>query len=153
MNALTFRPPWGTLCFLPRDDDCGMVKQIETRKKPVGLKVSERFAIHQGLEWDSGARAIIEEMEAAWPGDEDEGIWRALDCLEHYREPDFPRGVILGTARVDEVRPLVWADSPRSLCWAEGLTAYVLADPIMFAEPVLARGNQGLWRWDPRWQH
>ena len=65
----------------------------------------------------------------------------------------LPRGVILGSVEiVDSVRAEKVRDGLPALERAfgdfrDGRYAWKLANPVLFPEPVPARGKQGWWKW------
>jgi hypothetical protein len=57
-----------------------------------------------------------------------------LRQLSH--QTDLPRGAVIGTVKL----VAVWPDRAHGWAW-------LLAEPVVFAAPIAARGQQKLWEW------
>jgi hypothetical protein len=125
MKCLTVRQPWASLIFAGKD--------VENRSWPTS---------HRG-------RLVIHAGANLAPGDERRralGLARLCgevpDWLHH--PLDLPRGSVLGTVELVDV--VEGYDS----IWATDATyQWVLADPVLFGEPMSAAGRLGLWDWEP----
>lgn len=137
MKALSLWPPWGSFV-------AGGFKRNETRSWPTRYR--GWLAIHQTKSWDHEV---------------------AADCYDfpHFRETlaacgfsklrEVPLGVVLAVARLVDC---VLTTSPklegiseleRSLGnYSTGRWAWMFAEVIKLAEPVPAKGMQGIWEWD-----
>ena len=155
MKALTIHQPWASLIMAG-------VKKYETR--PMRMNYRGPLAIHAALKpfeqvfdsWGHVTEAVRKE----------ETIMRLLQT-DNLR--DLPKGVVLGTVEVVDcgritlpfeppAPPYIWNDDldcyrrtiigedERALGnWHDGSYAIKLANPVLFPEPIPARGQQGLW--------
>ncbi len=145
MKALTLTQPWASLVILGR-------KRVETR--PVLFKHRGPLAIHASREVDEGAMRNDKILAALvdLPIDPAKTNW------------ELPTGKVLGT--VDVVDGARFVDAPFPFClpfpwwdaideleqhfgnFATGRGGLLLANPRPFAQPIPARGMNGLWNWD-----
>lgn len=129
MKVLTIKQPWAGLILAHGKD-------IENRNWPTKLR--GRIAIHSSARID--------------PGD----LWDAHCLLDHpllehlaragvrqFHGPGFQPGHILGTVEI--VDCVTASESP----WFFGPYGFVLRDPVLFKEPIPAKGKLGFWEWEP----
>lgn len=135
LRAASLWEPWATLSAMG-------LKPIETRKRPIGLRVGETFVIH-------AARTYVE------PNLYNEVVWAAGLPLGSF--PASP-GCFVGVARCvamavsEEGIPAAWmpairGDEARALALGDfraGRTLYLLDRQQRLLKPVEARGFQGL---------
>lgn len=139
--TLTLTQPWATLVMLGE-------KRIETR--------SMLFK-HRGVLMIHASRELAEPTDR----------WALDAVLERHklRRRDLPLGAVLGAVMV--VNGCRFTAGPWPLCipaawradigefeasfgdYREGRAGLLLRAPKPFAEPVKARGMNGLWRWRP----
>lgn len=61
----------------------------------------------------------------------------------------LPRGAVLGTVELVDCRPMTPQDEHCACCgYKPGLYAWVISNPIAFADPIQMRGRLGLWDTD-----
>lgn len=146
MPAITIRQPWASSVI--RGD-----KRIETRSR--NTKIRGRIAIHSALchihdgdvfETFLKHGSVVKRFE--------EGEFRG--CYTMGRGIDF--GSILGT--VDLVDCVLLSDMqskyPELVTekeidlgdWSPGRYGWILRDPIIFENPIPAKGKQGWWKWE-----
>ncbi|MEN6426069.1 MAG: ASCH domain-containing protein [Phycisphaerales bacterium] len=161
MKALTIHQPWASLIIAG-------VKRYETRTRRMNYRGT--LAIH-------AAAMPFDRVFNSW-GHVTEAVRMEELCMRLLQTDnlrDLPKGCILGTVEVVDCLPMVagWPDgdlylhsqrfdedgrailvpvSPEE--WALGnydLGRYAiqLADPKPLPEPIPARGQQGLWNWEP----
>lgn len=130
MRALSVTQPWATLIATGQ-------KQVETRSWPTRCR--GRIAIHAAKSLPPAARQLAGRLVESG----------ALGSLE------LPRGVVLCTAELCDVRPVeALRDhlSPEELAYgdySDGRWGWLLRDIEVLEAPLPARGMLGLWRWDP----
>lgn len=119
------------------------VKHFETRSRRTSIR--GRVAVHAG-------KLPIDKSSAA-----ERKTAERLRVREEQRrgEPwDYPLGAVVGTVEivdcvpVEEVRETLTEWDRILGDYSAGRFAWVLKDPIMFDEPVPARGQQGVWNWE-----
>lgn len=141
MKALTITQPWATLVILG-------VKHWETRgwPIPVELRRPTRIAIHAAKGWMADDRQYADELHA-----------RGLIPVP---AAELPRGVVLGTVRLDGLArtttAVTFPDATELELelgdYSPGRYAWLLGDPQPFPEPIPAKGALGLWTWhDTTW--
>lgn len=133
MKALTLHQPWAWAIA-----HAGKPVENRTWKPPRGV-IGQRIAIHAGKRLDKAAVSDIE------------------DLLMGENPGAFVQGAVVATARLDGYvhqgpggRSL-WGVSVERACealesrWFVGPFGWVLEEVVALAEPVPARGAQGLW--------
>lgn len=143
MKALTLTQPFATLVMLG-------AKRVETR--PVMFK-------HRGLLWIHASRVVD---IAAWT----EPMFRqVLDAAGLTNVDQVPTGRVLGSVQVVDGCRFAGGPCPRCLpeSWRERIGAHerhfgnyaagrgglLLDNPQPLASPIVARGMNGLWNWNP----
>lgn len=143
MRAISLWQPWASLVALGE-------KHIETRSWPTGYRGP--IAIHASKKWTPDLiaicsnpkfLAILEEAGLPYPG-------------------SLPRGVILATAQLVDVVQFQDAahvatlirdhGAPREASFGDfsrGRYGWTFEQVEMLAHPAPARGQQGVWEWDP----
>jgi activating signal cointegrator 1 len=141
MKALTLWEPWASLIFC--------AKKIETRSRPI--KYRGPIAIHAAKTLSKSAKiwtAATPEIGAALPVPVDElpvgaviGTVEIVDCLKVIEKNALT--AVLSNGRTVSGDELEFGD------YTPGRYAWITKNPRMFAEPIPARGQQGLWNWQP----
>jgi len=156
VKALTIYQPHASLIIAG-------VKCFETRPRPMNYRGT--LAIHAGLmpfdrvfnSWGHVTEAVrVEHL--------------CMDLLQTDNLRDLLKGVVLGTVEVVGCWPIVSREFPDAGkpfvdyggCRAPvsktesalgdftpGRYAIQLSNPVAFPEPIPARGQQGMWRWEP----
>lgn len=136
MKALTLWQPWATLIV---NGD----KHIETRGHKTNIR--GRVAIH-------AAKVNKAKLFLSLPMPIKEHFYksgiRLVDVL--------PRGKVLGTVEIIGCLPIeelygTVHDTPKERAfgdWNSGRYGWILRNPILFEEPVPAKGSQGFWNWE-----
>lgn len=127
MKALSLRQPWAWLVATG-------IKDVENRTWPT--KFRGRFYIHAG----KSSEIKVQGLGDAW-------ILNRLAAgqVTRYRNARLDRGAIIGEATLVDCK-FRFPDENASLYskWAEGgLYGFVLADPILYEEPIPCRGFLG----------
>ena len=153
MKALSIRQPWASLV-------ASGAKYIETRSRPAPTAIiGQRIAIHacKGLSHDGKQLCYSDEVVTAlWPE------ILELECLAQNaattaRIAQLLRGVVIATARV------TGCYSTNDLHLVERLSGserafgdyapdrhmWVLNEVHLLPAPIAAKGQLGLWRWEP----
>ena len=133
MRAYTVYQPyaWATVAGL---------KPHETRSRRTNIR--GRVAVHAGKAGLNRATRGLSTNE----------FWELLGAVGG--RTDLPLGAVVGTVEIVDCVPV--EDVVDSLTMQEralgdyspGRWAWVLKNPVMFAEPVPARGKQGWWNWE-----
>jgi len=133
MKSITLHRPWSSFVAFG-------LKSIETRRHDRfrGL-VGETVAIHGGQKRVFVPFSYIERQFQVPSARMNE----ALDHAIAYS------GVIVCLADVIAHRRLTDADAKAALCPADGLYGLILDNVRRFREPIPARGQQGIWEWEP----
>lgn len=129
MKALTVLQPYSGFILLGE-------KLIETRGRNTNIR--GRVVIHAGLS---------EEYLKNWPRMSLD--WRCIAT-----------GCILGTVEIVDCIPLdhiaergylyLATDKERRLGdWSRGRFGIIMRNPVLFKEPIAAKGKQGWWNWEP----
>jgi hypothetical protein len=155
VKALTLTQPWASLVALDE-------KRIETRSwpAPATLRQGARFAIHAGKNLSPvGGRRGLEDLCASEP------FRAALFERGPFRDPsELPLGAVVcsvelaGCIRTENcdfrstatwVYPhFVGAEHERDFGdYTPGRHAWLLRGLLPVAEPIPARGHQGIWEW------
>ena len=119
IKGLTLHRPWGYA--IARLD-----KRVENRSWACWLKPGDYIAIHNGQKWDKNASRFIREM-----GDSE---------TKSDAEINTP-GMIIAVARFDGN---IKDEDPGRSPWFFGPYGWLLSE-VVEIEPVLAKGQQGLW--------
>lgn len=147
LPAITIMQPHASLLLVTPHGEARPLKRFETRSwKPteayiaglntVALRELARHWIDREGPMTNPAPALDAQLDAILSI----GI-SELSCL--------PRGAVLGTAVLSRVHRTEDLTAPGPLGdFADGRFAWEFADHHVFPEPILARGKQGIWRWD-----
>ena len=156
MKALTLTAPYGTLIAVG-------VKDIETRSWATSYRGP--LAIHQaqGLGPVGGKEGLIDLLLT-------EPFRRVLSPRNYMSLVDFPRGCIVAVCELYDCRPTTdeaalskrgWHSALLNTHWdlsdqerafgdyTPGRFAWLLADIRALPTPIPARGQLGLWDWQP----
>jgi ASCH domain len=125
VKCLTIRQPWASLIFAGGD--------VENRSWSTNHR--GRLAIHAGA-----SQAPEDQRRSALLMAERNG--QVPDWMHRLR--DLPRGCVLGTVELVDV-----VEGYGSVWATDATYQWVLAEPVLFAEPVQAAGHLSLWEWDP----
>jgi activating signal cointegrator 1 len=148
MKALTLHQPWASLLVIG-------AKHHETRSWPAPqtLHTGDLVAIHAALAHDKDGWQAIRDA-----GRGDEAFWN-LDCghlWDAYGR--LPLGCVLGVATFAGCwptetllqTPSMLDDTERAFGdFSPGRYAWRFVPRIVLPEPIPARGQQGLWEWEP----
>ena len=145
VKALTLWQPWASLLI-------GGFKTYETRSWRPALDKPTRFwlAIHAAKREPS---AVFHRFNKLYPSGMEALTWECLDQMGYVSFPQLPRGAVLGLALLGTIRPVeelrgrVDARDAAFGDWSDGRFAWRIAKVWQFADPVPARGAQGLWKW------
>lgn len=149
MKALTIWQPWATLLASGK-------KHIETRSRKINYR--GEILIHAAKKPYIDGIALM-NLEAL------EYLKKALNLPAVKIESDWtaytnklPSGVIIGKAVLTDCQQIdqEYEDFIKNICPAEyafgdftpGRYAWVMEDPVLFNNPIPARGSQGLWNWE-----
>lgn len=141
MKALTLTQPWATLVALG-------AKRIETRTWHT--KYTGPIAIHAAKGFPKWAqetcwRDPFDEVLRGLLGD---GTWKCIDPKL------LPTAAVIATANLDSCRSTSdvageISEQERAFGdYSAGRYAWSLSDVKVFYPPILAKGAQGLWRWE-----
>lgn len=115
------------------------LKHYETRPRRTNIR--GRVAVHAGMV-DILRRRRLSDRE----------FWEILAAINGKAE--LPRGAVVGTVEIVDCVPVEnivdkLNDQERALGdYSPGRFAWVLQNPIVFDEPIPARGKQGWWNWE-----
>ena len=134
MKAISLWQPWATLL-------ASGVKRYETRSWPTSHRGI--IAIHAGKKWDD---EILRECLS--------GPLAAALCAADVEPASLPRGAFVGVAEVVACVPTGGAVQPCGLeeavgDWTPGRFVWDCNNAVLFAEPIPARGFQGIWNVTP----
>lgn len=151
MKALTVWEPWAT--FLVKGP-----KRYETRtwrtshRGPLAIHAAKRLD-PDVMERCFGAAALEDDVDVlsprAWP---DTRLCQILGGHGIYMPDGFHPGHVLGVVELVDVYPA--PEAPRNMVerhlgdFGEGRFAWQVRRVLELDEPLPARGQQGLWRWD-----
>ena len=134
------------------------IKPHETRSRWTSIR--GRVAIHAGKKsFEFGSmeeRKIISDMlgfplwKYHFPGSEN------IQEIDRFRAGinELPHGAVIGTVEIVDCVPVeeVWSGLTELELllgdYTRGRYAWVLRDPVIFENPIPARGNLGWWEWD-----
>lgn len=143
MKCISIWQPWASLLFAPAT--CR--KQYETRPNRLGLQPGERLLIHASLPIKGlqllDRMASVDRQHFVDAFDE-----MALPPWAKDLIPLLPRGAIIGRVTVGTSLPteaLNPSDRERAFGdWQPGRVAILTTAPVLFAEPIPYRGQQGV---------
>lgn len=145
MKALTIRQPWAQLTLML--DPSGMaLKRVETRSRRTNYR--GRIAIHAGLADEIFFSRCFARKEQ--PHLVVAGFKSDMDIHK------LPHGAVIGEVTIADCVPIeeLWGtlyctERERAFGdWSKRRFGWILEDPVMYAEPVPARGQLGLWNWE-----
>ena len=129
MKAITIKQPWASLIV-------SGLKDIENRTWNCPKKyLGKRVLIH-------AAKTSVKEGWSALNGMQIEKVSKHKDKLYGDNE-DLPKGAIIGSVEIVDCiqnHPSPWAE--------KGVWNWVLANPILFPEPIPAKGKLSFWEYD-----
>lgn len=140
MKAITLHQPWASLVALGE-------KRIEARSWQTHYRGP--IAIHAGLAFTDGQQALMR----------DEPFRSVLHAARHLRLSHLPRGFVVATAELWDVRAIFSAKDPipeqfgakheRSFGdYREGRYAWLLRNVVALELPIGAKGGLGVWDWN-----
>ena len=129
MKAITIKQPWASLIV-------SGLKDIENRTWSCPKKyLGQRVLIHS-------AKASAKEGWSALNGMQIKKVSKHKDKLYGDNE-DLPKGAIIVSVEIVDCvqnHPSLWAEN--------GVWNWVLANPILFPEPIPAKGKLSFWEYD-----
>lgn len=142
MKAITVWQPWASLLATGK-------KHNETRSWRTNYR--GEILIH-------AAKKPYSQIEPIIPPEDRKLIREELRLGYIDWRKRVPTGVIIGKAvlvdcfQIDEAyRRKLQRENPAELAFGDytiGRYAWVMADPVLFDEPIPAKGKQGLWNWE-----
>lgn len=125
MKAITIKQPWASLIVHG-------IKDIENRTWPCPKKyIGQRVLIHASMKganfWDSPVSGRVDEF-----------LRKISKSGTDWSK--YPFGSIIGSVEIVDCvqnHPSVWAE--------KGVYNWVLANPILFAKPIPAKGKLSFW--------
>lgn len=127
MKAITIKQPWASLIVHG-------IKDIENRTWACPKKyLGQRVLIHASAKPDREPYMIFNDAQA------DAIDNCVMDVCGYYKQT----GAIVGSVEIVNCvqnHPSIWAD--------KGVYNWVLANPILFPEPIWAKGKLSLWEYD-----
>lgn len=144
MRAITLWQPWASLVI-------GGYKKFETRSWYTRYRGP--LAIHAAKQEPSWIKVVYEKPPTSDWREWAESVERCIREMGYVGMADLPRGVILGTSELYDVRSTsairneipsmerIFGD------WSDGRWAGRLTKLERFDEPIPVRGWQGLWTW------
>lgn len=149
MKALTIRQPWASLTLM-LDENGKAFKQVETRSHRTNYR--GRLAIHAGLAKEPFGVIAVTGSEA-----------KSMKPLCDFEiGPDFavvglPYGAVIGEVTIRDCIPIdeLWGTSlctEREVAFGDwrkqrGRYGWILGDPVLYDQPIPARGQLGIWNW------
>ncbi len=144
MKALTIWQPWASLA-VTKDFAGEPWKRVETR----GWATNYRgpLAIHASKKTGFGFFDDLSPVERIKFGKA--GIVSEEDLLK------LPHGMIIGqvnlldSIKMEELYGTAY-DTPQERSfgdWSPGRFGWLLGSPVLYSEPIPAKGRQGLWEW------
>lgn len=145
MKTLSLWQPWASLL-------AHGLKRVDTRSWPYRGPLPQVLAIHAAKQWDSELSAICRREPFAAALEE---------CGCRVPDPGLPLGCVVGLVRLAAcvgtaefahglTPSVLLTDRERAFGdYAPGRYAWVCDRFLALAEPVGARGKQGLWEWEP----
>ena len=124
MKAITIKQPWASLIVHG-------IKEIENRTWRTNFR--GRVLIH------SSAKGDIAKFGCLQPNQRLKVLNTPMSCIDFN---DLPFGSIIGSVEiVDCVQnyPSIWAD--------KGVYNWILANPVLFPEPISAKGKLSFWEY------
>lgn len=141
MKTISLLQPWGTLIVIG-------AKTLETRSWQTAYRGP--LAIHAGKAFTFETRQLTwyePFFTPLWKA----GYWTQGDPRPNYKS--LPVGCILGTVelvdivRTEDIRDSLSATELAFGDYTDGRYAWQLANPVLFPEPIPARGALSLWEW------
>lgn len=144
MKALTIRQPWASLTLMVGENGKAF-KRVETRSYRTNYR--GRIAIHAGATHED--LLLLEGL-----------VLRHMGVEVRPQMVALPYGKVIGEVTIKDCIPIneLW-DTEYSTAmevdfgdWSKGKGRFgwILEDPVMYDQPVPARGQLGLWNWPGR---
>lgn len=145
MKAITIKQPWASLIVHG-------IKDIENRNWRTNFR--GRVLIH------SSAKGDIAKFGCLQPSQREKVLYTPIGCINFN---DLPFGSIIGSVEIIDCvinHPSIWAEKTENYTVGmnpkihENITgkkvvySWVLANPILFPEPIPAKGKLSLWEYD-----
>ena len=140
MKALTIWQPWADLAVRG-------IKHYETRSRPIRYR--GKIAIHAAQFHALPHEVYAEIAEAIGVQDYEKSWLRAAE----QGSPVIPFGAIVGTAyltdcfKTESIRDRLTARELALGDYSDGRYAWCLSAPVLYEQPIPARGKQGLWEY------
>lgn len=144
MKALTIRQPWASLTLM-LDKNGKAFKRVETRSRRTNYR--GRIAIHAGLADEIFFSRFSEKKERSYLIEA--GFGRDMEIHK------LPHGYVIGEATISDciqIEELLHTPycTEREVAlgdWSKGRYGWILEDPVLYDQPIPARGQLGLWNW------
>lgn len=144
MKALTIRQPWASLTLL-LDKSGRAFKQVETRSRRTNYR--GRIAIHAG--------AFLEPMFFMGMPEEMWAHFRDAGLGTDFAIGKLPYGAVIGEVTIADCLPIEELKkghycTEREMAfgdWRDGRYGWILEEPVLYDNPIPARGQLGLWNW------
>ena len=143
MKAITIKQPWASLIVHG-------IKDIENRTWPCPKKyIGQRVLIHSGLDKRGGWTLNHDQAGA---------LCRSKSILYSTDFNNLPFGSIIGSVEIVDCtfnHPSIWAEKSKGISVGGHVTDekepiiynWVLANPILFANPIPAKGKLSFWEY------
>ena len=150
MKAITVKQPWASLICTPRKEDPAKgIKDIENRTWKCPSKyIGKRILIH------SSGKSVNIGLYFNAPFTRAQ--WAEMNIDENFRNKCngntlkfLPKSVIIGSVKIVDCvinHPSIWADETKKI--HPPIYNWVLADPILFPEPIPAKGKLSFWNFE-----
>jgi len=131
MRALSLKQPWVYAIFR-------LDKMIENRTwKPPDRIIGQRIALHASKTIDHAGYQVIKDIIGTFP------------------PTNLPRGAVVGSVRIVGWMHESGQGKVPDPCmghliddkWFFGPYGWILDKPLVFGQPIPARGSLGLWEW------
>ena len=115
------------------------LKHYETRPRRTNIR--GRVAVHAGRLDEVHATKSLSNRD----------FWAVMETIGG--KTDLPRGAVIGTVEivdcvpVEEIMDTLTEREKLLGDYSPGRFAWVLQNPVMFDNPIPARGQQGWWEW------
>jgi hypothetical protein len=127
MKVITIKQPWASLI-------CEGIKDIENRTWNTKFRGS--ILIHAGSKSAGGMRSLLNHKQQM-------KVANSQKDLRFFEQEDFKYSMIIGSVEIVDCvinHESIWADKAPTYNW-------VLANPILFPEPIPAKGKQSFWEY------
>lgn len=145
MKAITVKQPWASLICTPRKENPAKgIKDIENRTWKCPSKyIGKRVLIHAGL----NDELMNIPPSTFMTGDQIDAMDKSKIKFDQ-KEWDL-YGVIIGSVEIVDCvinHQSIWADETKK--FHQPIYNWVLANPILFPEPIPAKGKLSFWEFE-----